>query len=135
MDSEEIMLKVRITVAERALLRRLAQGHRSDLSEVVADGLLDILPTLHGPARSYLLLAALAEPAPCALTVWLPGPLADLLVPAAATVAGATGVRLGSGSAMLGAALRLWLDQDPQLLAAHLDLMHAGRSSAALVAA
>ncbi|MCC9311590.1 hypothetical protein LN042_31765 [Kitasatospora sp. RB6PN24] len=134
MDGDEIMLTVRITVAERRLLRCLAQGHRSDLSEVVADGLLDILPTLHGPARAYRLLAALSEPAPCALTVWLPGPLADLLVPAADAVAAATGVRLGSGSAMLGAALRLWLDQDPQLLAAHLRLMHAGRSSA-LVAA
>ncbi|MDH6121302.1 hypothetical protein [Kitasatospora sp. GAS204B] len=134
MDSEELMLTVRITVAERALLRRLAQGHRSDLSEVVADGLLDVLPTLQGTARAYRLLAALAEPAPCALTVWLPAPLADLLVPAAEQVARATGVRLGSGCAMLGAALRLWLAQDPQVLADHLDLMHAGRSSA-LVAA
>ncbi|MCX4748361.1 hypothetical protein OG455_23065 [Kitasatospora sp. NBC_01287] len=134
MESEELMLTVRITVAERALLRRLAQGHRSDLSEVVADGLLDVLPTLQGTARAYRLLAALADPAPCALTVWLPTPLADLLVPAADQVALATGVRLGSGCAMLGAALRLWLAQDPQLLAEHLDLMHAGRSSA-LVAA
>ncbi|WP_035847991.1 hypothetical protein [Kitasatospora azatica] len=130
MDSEEIMLTVRITVAERALLRQLAQGHRSDVSEVVADGLLDVLPTLHGTARAHQLLAGLTEPAPCALTVWLPAPLADLLVPAAAQVALATGVRLGCGSAMLGAALRLWLAQDPQLLAAHLNLMHAGRPAA-----
>ncbi|GAA1221145.1 hypothetical protein GCM10009665_09120 [Kitasatospora nipponensis] len=134
MDSDEIMLTVRITVAERSLLRHLAQGHRSDLSEVVADGLIDVLPTLYGPARVHRLLAALAVPAPCALTVWLPAPLADLLVPAAAQVALATGVRLGSGSAMLGAALRLWLDQDPGQLAANLSLMHAGRPSA-LVAA
>ncbi|MFI9269383.1 hypothetical protein ACIGXM_01465 [Kitasatospora sp. NPDC052896] len=134
MDSEEIMLKIRITVAERERLRWLAQGHRHDLSEVVADGLLDVLPTLQGTARAYGLLAALAEPAPCALTVWLPAPLADLLVPAAAQVALATGVRLGSGSAMLGAALRLWLDQDPQRLARNLSVMHAARP-AGLVAA
>lgn len=127
MDSDEIMLTVRITVGERQLLRQLAQGHHSDVSEVVADGLLDVLPTLQGAARAYLLLAALAEPAPCALTVWLPGPLADLLVPAAAQVALATGVRLGSGSAMLGAALRLWLAQDPERLAGNLSMMHAGR--------
>ncbi|WP_035800720.1 hypothetical protein [Kitasatospora mediocidica] len=127
MDSEEVMLTVRITVGERSLLRQLAQGHRSDLSEVVADGLLDVLPTLQGTARAYGLLAALAEPAPCALTVWLPAPLADLLVPAASQVALATGVRLGSGSAMLGAALRLWLSQDPELLAGNLRVMHAGR--------
>ena len=127
MDSEEIMLTVRITVRERTLLRQLAQGHRSDVSEVVADGLIDVLPTLQGTARAYGLLAALAEPAPCALTVWLPAPLADLLVPAAAQVALATGVRLGSGSAMLGAALRLWLAQEPERLAANLSVMHAGR--------
>ncbi|MDH6111123.1 hypothetical protein P3T36_007765 [Kitasatospora sp. MAP12-15] len=127
MDSEEIMLTVRITVRERTLLRQLAQGHRSDVSEVVADGLIDVLPTLQGTARAYGLLAALAEPAPCALTVWLPAPLADLLVPAAAQVALATGVRLGSGCAMLGAALRLWLAQEPERLAANLSVMHAGR--------
>jgi hypothetical protein len=133
-DSEEIMLTVRIAGAERTLLRRLAQGHRSDLSEVVADGLLDVLPTLCGNGAALRLLAVLTEPAPCALTVWLPGELADLLVPAAAQVALATGVRLGCGSTMLGGALRLWLAQDPQLLAEHLRLMHAGRPSA-LVAA
>lgn len=133
-DCGEIMLTVRITVGERALLRQLAQGHRSDVSEVVADGFLDVLPMLHGTGRAYRLLAALAAPAPCALTVWLPTALADLLVPAAAQVALATGVRLGSGSAMLGAALRLWLEQDPARLAANLKVMHAGRSSALIPA-
>ncbi|PYC67846.1 hypothetical protein C7C46_29860 [Streptomyces tateyamensis] len=134
MDSDEIMLTVRITVAERALLRKLAQGHRSDLSEVVADGLLDVLPALCESDTAFRLLAAVTTPAPCGLTVWLPAPLADLLVPAAARVALATGVRLGCGSAILGGALRLWLAQDPQLLAEHLRVMHAGRPPA-LVAA
>ncbi|WP_327678110.1 hypothetical protein [Kitasatospora sp. NBC_00458] len=128
------MLTVRITAAERTLLRRLAQGHRSDVSEVVADGLLDVIPTLSSPADAYRLLGALAAPAPCALTVWLPTPLADLLVPGAARIAQVTEVRIGSASAMLGAALRLWLAQDPVRLAANLSVMHAGRPSA-LVAA
>ncbi|WP_380278511.1 hypothetical protein [Kitasatospora purpeofusca] len=131
------MLTVRITAAEHLLLRRLAQGHRSDVSEVVADGLLDIIPTVSSPADAYRLLgalAALAAPAPCALTVWLPAPLADLLVPGAARVAQVTQVRIGSASAMLGAALRLWLAQDPGRLAENLSVMHAGRPSA-LVAA
>jgi hypothetical protein len=130
MECDEVMLTVRITAAERALLRRLAQGHRSDVSEVVADGLLDVLPTLHTPAHAFHLLTALAPPAPCAQTVWLPSPLADLLVLAAARVAQVTGVRLGSASAILGAAVRLWLCQDPQLLATHLSVMHAGRPAA-----
>ncbi|MFD5081278.1 hypothetical protein ACFWOG_01415 [Kitasatospora sp. NPDC058406] len=128
------MLTVRITAAERTLLRRLAQGHRSDVSEVVADGLLDIIPTFSSPTDAYRLLGALAAPAPCALTVWLPTPLADLLVPGAARIAQVTEVRIGSASAMLGAALRLWLAQDPVRLAANLSVMHAGRPSA-LVAA
>jgi len=134
MECDEVMLTVRITAAERALLRRLAQGHRSDVSEVVADGLLDVLPTLQSTADAYRLLAALAPPAPCAQTVWLPAPLADLLVLAAATVAQATGVRLGSACAILGAIVRLWLCQDPQLLATHLSVMHAGRPTALAVA-
>lgn len=134
MECDEVMLTVRITAAERTLLRRLAQGHRSDVSEVVADGLLDVIPTLSSPADAYRLLGALAAPAPCALTVWLPTPLADLLVPGAARIAQVTEVRIGSASAMLGAALRLWLAQDPVRLAANLSVMHAGRPSA-LVAA
>ncbi|MBV6696314.1 hypothetical protein [Kitasatospora aureofaciens] len=134
MECDEVMLTVRITAAERTLLRRLAQGHRSDVSEVVADGLLDIIPTLSSPSDAYRLLGALATPAPCALTVWLPTPLADLLVPGAARIAQVTEVRIESASAMLGAALRLWLAQDPVRLAANLSVMHAGRRSA-LVAA
>ncbi|MFC8450307.1 hypothetical protein [Kitasatospora sp. NPDC057223] len=130
MECDEVMVTVRITAAERTLLRRLAQGHHSDLSEVVADGLLDVIPTLYSRADAYRLLAALAAPAPCALTVWLPAPLADLLVPGAARVTQVTGVRIGSASAMLGAALRLWLTQDPNRLAANLSVMHAGRPRA-----
>ncbi|MET8541770.1 hypothetical protein ACIQI7_23350 [Kitasatospora sp. NPDC092039] len=128
------MLTVRITAAERMLLRRLAQGHRSDVSEVVSDALLDIIPTLSAPGDAYRLLGALAVPAPCALTVWLPTPLADLLVPGAARIAQITDVRIESASAALGAALRLWLAQDPVRLATNLSVMHAGRP-AALVAA
>ncbi|MGW2252277.1 hypothetical protein ACWCXH_19035 [Kitasatospora sp. NPDC001660] len=134
MECDEVMLTVRITAAERTLLRRLAQGHRSDVSEVVADGLLDIIPTISSPSDAYRLLGALAAPAPCALTVWLPTALADLLVPGAARLAQVTGIRVESASAMLGAALRLWLAQDPVRLAANLSVMHAGRPSA-LVAA
>ncbi|MGW4382621.1 hypothetical protein [Kitasatospora sp. NPDC004531] len=130
MECDEVIMTVRITAAERALLRRLAQGHHSDVSEVVADGLLDVLPTLHCPADAHRLLAALATPAPCALTVWLPTELADLLTIAAARVAQSTGVRLGSSCVMLGAAVRLWLAQDPLRLAANLTTMHAGRPAA-----
>ncbi|MEV4556661.1 hypothetical protein AB0K51_06655 [Kitasatospora sp. NPDC049285] len=123
-------MTVRITAAERTLLRRLAQGHHSDVSEVVADGLLDVLPTLHCTADDYRLLAAITDPAPCALTVWLPTELADLLNLATARIAHNTGVRLGSSCIMLGAAVRLWLAQDPQRLAANLTTMHAGRPAA-----
>lgn len=130
MECDEVMLTVRITAAERALLRRLAQGHRSDVSEVVADGLLDVLPTLHSPAAAYRLLAALTIPAPCAQTVWLPADLADLLGPAAAAITRATGVSLGTSCVILGAAVRLWLGQDPQRLAANLNAMHEGRRPA-----
>ncbi|MBV2154551.1 hypothetical protein [Kitasatospora sp. SUK 42] len=128
------MLTVRITAAERMLLRRLAQGHRSDVSEVVADALLDIIPALSAPGDAYRLLSAIATPAPCALTVWLPTALADLLVPGAARIAQLTDVRVESASGALGAALRLWLAQDPVRLAANLSVMHAGRP-ATLVAA
>lgn len=134
MECDEVMLTVRITAAERMLLRRLAQGHRSDVSEVVADALLDIIPTLSAPGDAYRLLSAIATPAPCALTVWLPTALADLLVPGAARIAQLTDVRVESASGALGAALRLWLAQDPVRLAANLSVMHAGRP-ATLVAA
>lgn len=135
MECDEVMLTVRIAAAEQLLLRRLAQGHRSDVSEVVADALLDIIPTLSAPGDAYRLLSAIATPAPCALTVWLPTALADLLVPGAARIAQITDVRIESASAALGAALRLWLAQDPVRLAANLSVMHAGRRPAALVAA
>ncbi len=134
MECDEVMLTVRITAAERTLLRRLAQGHRSDVSEVVSDALLDIIPTLSAPGDAYRLLGALAMPAPCALTVWLPTPLADLLVPGAARIAQITDVRIESASAALGAALRLWLAQDPARLATNLSVMHAGRPSALMAA-
>lgn len=127
MENDEVMLTVRITAAERALLRRLAQGHRSDVSEVVADGLLDVLPILHCTPDAHRLLAALHRPAPCAQTVWLPADLADLLAPASTRIAQTTGVRIGSSCVMLGAAVRLWLGQDPQVLAEHLSTMHEGR--------
>ncbi|MFI6153227.1 hypothetical protein ACIBCA_11075 [Kitasatospora sp. NPDC051170] len=130
MECDEVMLTVRITAREQLLLRRLAQGHRSDVSEVVADGLLDVIPTLSSPQDAYRLLGALASPAPCALTVWLPAPLADLLVPGATRIAQITGLRIESASAMLGAALRLWLAQDPVRLATNLSVMHAGRPAA-----
>lgn len=134
MECDEVMLTVRITAAERMLLRRLAQGHRSDVSEVVSDALLDIIPTLSAPGDAYRLLGALAVPAPCALTVWLPTPLADLLVPGAARIAQITDVRIESASAALGAALRLWLAQDPVRLATNLSVMHAGRPAALMAA-
>ncbi|GJF29824.1 hypothetical protein KNE206_25240 [Kitasatospora sp. NE20-6] len=130
MESDEVMLTVRITAGERALLRRLAQGHRSDVSEVVADGLLDVLPTLHCTPDAHRLLAALTRPAPCAQTVWLPADLADLLAPASTRIAQTTGVRIDSSCMMLGAAVRLWLGQDPQVLAEHLSTMHEGRPAA-----
>ncbi|MFE4515292.1 hypothetical protein ACFRMQ_14015 [Kitasatospora sp. NPDC056783] len=134
MECDEVMLTVRITAAERMLLRRLAQGHRSDVSEVVSDALLDIIPTLSAPGDAYRLLGALAVPAPCALTVWLPTPLADLLVPGAARIAQITDVRIESASAALGAALRLWLAQDEVRLATNLSVMHAGRPAALMAA-
>ncbi|MEU3498399.1 hypothetical protein ABZ747_33515 [Kitasatospora cineracea] len=86
MESDEVMLTVRLTTAERTLLRRLAHGHRGDVSEVVADALLDVLPTLlaqNAPRPTE-------QPtrfAPCAVTVWLPPELAELLPALAAHLA------------------------------------------------
>ncbi|GLW57089.1 hypothetical protein [Kitasatospora phosalacinea] len=123
MESDEVMLAVRLTTAERTLLRWLARGHRGDVSEVVADALLDVLPAL---------LARDAPPsaeqpgraAPCAVTVWLPPELADLLPALAARLA--PGLPAApSPCAALGTALRLWLRQDPARLAAGLRAMHA----------
>ncbi|MFB7945550.1 hypothetical protein ACFC6L_11560 [Kitasatospora phosalacinea] len=147
MESDEVMLAVRLTTAERTLLRWLARGHRGDVSEVVADALLDVLPAL---------LAGNAPPpaeqpgraAPCAVTVWLPPELADLLPalatrlapgprpsatpgpPTAPDPSAAPGPPTAPGPcAALGTALRLWLRQDPARLAAGLRAMHAHPSS------
>ncbi|MFC8716956.1 hypothetical protein [Kitasatospora sp. NPDC057198] len=124
MESDEVMLAVRLTTAERTLLRWLARGHRGDVSEVVADALLDVLPALLAQD-----VPPSAEPpgraAPCAVTVWLPPELADLLPALAARLAPA----VPSACAALGTALRLWLRQDPARLAAGLRAMHARPSA------
>ncbi|MFJ6137090.1 hypothetical protein [Kitasatospora sp. NPDC092286] len=125
MDCEEVMLTVRITAAERGLLRELARGHGSDVSEVAADGLLDVIPALHGDAGVLRLLRVLSRPAPCAVTLWLPAPLADLLPLVGDRVTRASGLHIGPASAALAAALRLWLAEDPDQLAASLSRLHA----------
>ncbi|WP_354637543.1 hypothetical protein [Kitasatospora camelliae] len=135
MERDEVMLTVRVTAAERTLLRRLAQEHGGDLSTVVTDGLMDGLPALLCTADARPLTAALARPAPCALTVWLPTELADLLGPAADRIAELTGVRPGSCSGMLGAAVRVWLRQEPQRLAAGLRTLRQGRRTGIRMAA
>ncbi|MET9403329.1 hypothetical protein [Kitasatospora sp. NPDC002965] len=178
MDCEEVMLTVRITAAERALLRALARGHGTDVSDVVVDGLLDVIPSLHArsvprslpglpvaPVRPGLpvppvspglpganaragatasrsstalpvlpglpgeaavpgLLRLLSRPAPCAVTLWLPGPVADLLPLVGERVTLVSGLRVGPASGALGAALRLWLAGDPVRLAASLATLH-----------
>ncbi|MEU6236581.1 hypothetical protein [Kitasatospora sp. NPDC047058] len=125
MDCEDVMLTVRITAAERALLRELARGHGSDVSEVAADGLLDVIPALSGEADVRRLLRLLARPAPCAVTFWLPAPVADLLPLLGERLARAGGLRACPASAALAAALRLWLAGDPARLAASLATLHA----------
>ncbi|GAA2122007.1 hypothetical protein GCM10009759_72230 [Kitasatospora saccharophila] len=122
MESDEVMLAVRLTTAERTLLRRLARGHRGDVSEVVADALLDVLPALlaQDPPRGA------EQPgrfAPCAVTVWLPPELAELLPALAVHLAPD---RPPTPCAALGTALRLWLRQDPARLAAGLHALHGG---------
>ncbi|MFF8770547.1 hypothetical protein [Kitasatospora sp. NPDC015120] len=151
MDCEEVMLTVRITAAERALLRELARGHGTDVSDVVVDGLLDAIPGLHvlpvlpagavlpagrvlpleaGPAGApgqpglSQLLRVLARPAPCAVTLWLPAPVADLLPLVGERIAAVSGLRVGTASAALAAALRFWLAGDPGRLAAGLAGLH-----------
>ncbi|MFD8319910.1 hypothetical protein [Kitasatospora purpeofusca] len=166
MDCEEVMLTVRIASAERALLRELARGHGADMSDVAADGLIDVVPSLHvlpafpvrpeaavlpvgpgagagaglgaasgaGPgagsasgaadAGVLRLLRVLARPAPCALTLWLPAPVADLLPLVGERITAVTGLRIGPASAALSAALRYWLAGDPQQLAAGLAVLH-----------
>ncbi|MFF1903687.1 hypothetical protein [Kitasatospora sp. NPDC058218] len=125
MDCEEVMLTVRISAAERALLRELARGHGSDVSEVAVDGLLDVIPALHGDAGVLGLLRVLARPAPCAVTLWLPVPVADLLPLLGERVTRAAGLRVAPASTALAAGLRLWLAGDPDRLAASLATMHA----------
>ncbi|MFF7454348.1 hypothetical protein [Kitasatospora sp. NPDC008115] len=139
MDCEEVMLTVRITAAERALLRELARGHGTDVSDVVVDGLLDVIPGLHvlparpagaalaaipGDAGVVQLLRVLARPAPCAMTLWLPAPVADLLPLVGGRIAEVSGLRVGPASAALAAALRFWLTGDPKRLAAGLAGLH-----------
>ncbi|MFB7382024.1 hypothetical protein ACFC6U_05550 [Kitasatospora purpeofusca] len=165
MDCEEVMLTVRIAAAERALLRELARGHGADMSDVAADGLIDVVPSLHvlpvppvlpvrpepavlpvapgavagagaasglgsatgpgvGDAGVLQLLRVLARPAPCAVTLWLPAPVADLLPLVGERITAVTGLRIGPASAALSAALRFWLAGDPQQLAAGLAALH-----------
>ncbi|MFE6751613.1 hypothetical protein ACFVGM_37670 [Kitasatospora purpeofusca] len=152
MDCEEVMLTVRIAAAERALLRELARGHGADMSDVAADGLIDVVPGLHvlpllpvrpeprmlpvapgagtatgeaaADAGVLRLLRVLARPAPCAVTLWLPAPVADLLPLVGERITAVTGLRIGPASAALSAALRFWLAGDPQQLAAGLAALH-----------
>ncbi|MER7706619.1 hypothetical protein ABTX81_27450 [Kitasatospora sp. NPDC097605] len=163
------MLTVRITAAERALLRELARGHGTDVSDVVVDGLLDVIPCLHvlpalpvgavlpvaaalpgggalpvaeappvgrvlpvepalpvvpGDPGVSRLLRVLGGPAPCAVTLWLPAPVADLLPLVGERIAAVSGLRIGPASAALAAALRFWLTGDPRRLAAGLAGLH-----------
>ncbi len=132
MESDEVMLTVRLTTAERTLLRRLAHGHRGDVSEVVADALLDVLPTLLAQDTPRL-AEQLGRFAPCAVTVWLPPELAELL-PALAThltqPPAPTALATPTPCTALGTALRLWLRQDPARLAAGLHTLHGGHPHA-----
>ncbi|KDN87428.1 hypothetical protein [Kitasatospora cheerisanensis] len=123
MESDEVMLAVRLTTADRTLLRRLAHGHRGDVSEVVADALLDVLPFLLTGGTPQL-ADELRRFAPCAVTVWLPPELAELLPALADRMAELSGVRPGSPCEALGTAVRLWLRQDPARLAAGLRTLH-----------
>ncbi|MBV6702474.1 hypothetical protein [Kitasatospora aureofaciens] len=126
---DEVMLTVRVSAAERALLRALARGRGGDVSEVAVDGLLDVIPALYGDAATLRLRRVLARPAPCAVTLWLPAPVADLLPLLGARVSGAGGPAAGPASAALSAALRLWLAGDPAALAAALARLHHGRGA------
>ncbi|MER7767277.1 hypothetical protein [Kitasatospora sp. NPDC096140] len=135
MDCDEVMLTVRITAAERALLRELARGHRGDVSDVAVDGLLEIVPALHDDASVLPLQRVLARPAPFALTLWLPAPVADLLPLLGERLARTGGPLAGSASAALSAALRLWLTGDHVALAGALARLHGGCGAAAVGAA
>ncbi|MFJ9608634.1 hypothetical protein ACIRS1_20080 [Kitasatospora sp. NPDC101176] len=126
MDCDEVMLTVRITAGERALLRALARGHGGDVSEVAVDGLLEVIPALHDDASVLPLRRVLARPAPCAVTLWLPSPVADLLPLLGERIARTAGPAAGPASAALSAALRLWLAGDGAVLADGLRRIHGG---------
>ncbi|MFJ6775319.1 hypothetical protein ACIQOV_30880 [Kitasatospora sp. NPDC091257] len=134
MDCDEVMLTVRITAAERALLRDLARGHGGDVSEVAVDGLLEVIPALHDDACGLPLLRVLARPAPFALTLWLPAPVADLLPLLGERLVRTGGPAAGPASAALSAALRLWLAGDRVVLAAGLARLHGGCGAGAVEA-
>ncbi|MER6299062.1 hypothetical protein ABT247_05730 [Kitasatospora sp. NPDC001539] len=123
---DEVMLTVRITAAERALLRALARGHGGDLSDVAVDGLLEVVPALYDDASALPLRRVLARPAPCALTLWLPAPVADLLPLLGERLVRTAGPAARPASAALSAALRLWLAGDRAVLAAGLARLHGG---------
>ncbi|MGW2250829.1 hypothetical protein ACWCXH_11570 [Kitasatospora sp. NPDC001660] len=126
---DEVMLTVRISAAERALLRSLARGRGGDVSDVAVDGLLDVIPTLDGDAAALWLRRVLARPAPCAVTLWLPAPVADLLPLLGERISRTGGPAAGPASAALSAALRLWLAGDPAVLATALARLRCGRGT------
>ncbi|MFF9641321.1 hypothetical protein [Kitasatospora aureofaciens] len=123
---DEVMLTVRIAAAERALLRDLARGQGGDVSGVAVDGLLEVIPALHDDGSVLPLLRVLARPAPCAMTLWLPAEVADLLPLLGERLVHTGGSALGPASAALSAALRLWLAGDRAVLAAGLARLHGG---------
>ncbi|MBD0692823.1 hypothetical protein [Streptomyces sp. CBMA123] len=123
---DEVMLTVRITAAERALLRDLARGQGGDVSGVAVDGLLEVIPALHDDGSALPLLRVLSRPAPCAVTLWLPAPIADLLPLLGERLVRTGGPSAGPASAALSAALRLWLAGDRAVLAAGLARLHGG---------
>ncbi|WP_030060504.1 hypothetical protein [Streptomyces novaecaesareae] len=135
MDCDEVMLTVRITAAERALLRELARGHGGDVSDVAVDGLLEVIPALHDDASVLPLLRVLARPAPCALVLWLPAPVADLLPLLGERLVRTGGPSAGPASAALSAALRLWLAGDRPALAGALARLHGGCGAAGALGA
>ncbi|MFE7525678.1 hypothetical protein ACFU7Y_08130 [Kitasatospora sp. NPDC057542] len=134
MDCDEVMLTVRITAAERALLRDLARGYGGDVSGVAVDGLLEVIPALHDDACVLPLLRVLARPAPFALTLWLPAPVADLLPLLGERLVRTGGPAVGPASAALSAALRLWLAGDRRALVAGLARLHGGCGAGSVTA-
>ncbi|MFD7903598.1 hypothetical protein ACFVSN_03730 [Kitasatospora sp. NPDC057904] len=127
---DEVMVTVRISAAERALLRSLARDRGGDVSDVAVDGLLDVIPALDGDAAARRLRRVLARPAPCAVTLWLPAPVGDLLPLLGERISRTGGPAAGPASAALSAALRLWLGGDPAALAVALARLRRGRGAA-----